>query len=248
MDRMKRKKIAFAAIALVVATGGGWQLSNLLAGKPLCASHCHGQEQRDELPAPSARKVPAAPPSELDKRDTSTVALVGKERIRRWVLDNAIHDRRAAGDTTAELERATLANLVNVELLYQEATRLGFKLGPEAGSLRVDIIRRTYKDTAAFNAQLSKSGMTQDEYVEQWRRQATIEQFVTDSLKNRLKIDDKVLRKLYDRLKRESRQPVTASFEQSLPSLRKSYEEEKVRLMVDSVSRSLRHKQPVRVL
>jgi hypothetical protein len=264
------KQYLFVLLALVGALAAGVEVSFLFppsrSGRRAhdCSGHSivgkdigaivEGMGKPDAGPrADTAEAPPAANPAggvatqSPSRRDTSAVAVVNNVAIRAWVLDNALRDRLFAGDTAAANRDSLLQGLITFELLYQHARQNRMVLSEGAGVLRSEAVKRAYGDEQAFRKQLEKSGLTEAEYREQWYRQATVNMFIEEKIKQDIRVSESALEKLHARIVSEGKGQKAASLEESRELLTKMYVDERVRMEVDKLVAKLREKAEIRI-
>lgn len=184
----------------------------------------------------------------LSDTDTSLIARVNNSPITLRLYKRALNDQYKT-DTTLNydsLQKHVLENLIIVELLFQEAQKKGVNLVIGAGAMRVDAIKRSYKSEEKYQEALSNYDMSEEEYVHEWFRQATIDMYITEYIEDSVTVSDKTLEKLYMRLQ-ESAEPLPVTFEKALPGLRKSYIKEKTKLLIEKKIGLLKKKATIEV-
>lgn len=137
-------------------------------------------------------------------QDDSPFMVVNGTTLPRWMYVNGLRDKaRSKGweeyvprDAFDGLHQEVVNNMRDMELLYQEAVRRGFEVDKAAGLLRSRIVQKGYADENAFRMALARAGMTEDQYVELWKKQATVDRLVREDLEGLVEVvlDD---RKIY---------------------------------------------------
>jgi hypothetical protein len=267
--KLTPKHYLYATLALAVALGAGFGASWLLP-RPQSAGHGHAcsdhsvvgkdigaivnemsgkNEPRggDTAVVEAARPVRDTAAHAPAARDTSAAATVNGIAIPGWVLDNARRDKLFAGDSAAAHRDSVLKSLITFELLYQHARQNGVVLSEGAGALRSEAVKRAYGDEQAFRKQLEKSGLTEAEYREQWYRQATVNMFIEEKIKQDIRVSESALKKLHARIVSEGKGQKAASLEESRELLTKMYVDERVRMEVDKLVAKLREKAEIRI-
>jgi peptidyl-prolyl cis-trans isomerase C len=96
------------------------------------------------------------------------------------------------------LRAKILENLINEELLYQEAIKKGVQIKDEAVESEFADVKKRFKDEGQFKATLSNMKMSEDDLKLQIARLATIRQFVGKEFGSKITIDDSEAKTFYD--------------------------------------------------
>ena len=80
-----------------------------------------------------------------------------------------------------------IENLINRELLFQEASRKGFAATPEELSQYLNACKREYETQAQFKASLAAQGLSLDEYRRQLQHDITINKFAASLVEGKRK-------------------------------------------------------------
>ncbi len=173
----------------------------------------------------------------------SIVALVNDVVIPRKSLERALKDQAKSADSTKTVTDSTvLNNLIDVELLFQEAQKSGVKLDPRAADIRVDMIARRFADTTAFLNQLKENNLTIEEYRQEWFKQATIDMYISEKIEATVVVKETHLKKIYNRLKKvqSGEKGDARSFESMKEELRTTFVKQKTKMLVDQKLAELR--------
>jgi peptidyl-prolyl cis-trans isomerase C len=81
-----------------------------------------------------------------------------------------------------EIGRATLENLIAVELLYQEAKKQGYAASPEAVDRSVQALRSRYPSEAEFDKDVKSKGFTRKMLAEDAGKQIMVENYIMRGL------------------------------------------------------------------
>ncbi len=81
-----------------------------------------------------------------------------------------------------EIGRATLENLIAVELLYQEAQKEGFSASPETVDRSFQALRNRYPSEEAFDKDIESRGFTRKMIKEDARKQVVVENYIQRGL------------------------------------------------------------------
>lgn len=132
----------------------------------------------------------------LEEQDSSPIIRIGEKEIPRWMFQNAVRDRllqiRKRGDAPAkieeEIQQEVIDNLIQVELLAEEARRVGCGVNVAGGLLRSKVIEGSFSSTEAFHRTLEKAGMTRAQYAVLWQQQASVNQWVEEKVKPAIQV------------------------------------------------------------
>ena len=127
--------------------------------------------------------------------------------IPKWMFDNAFRDavatakKNAPDEPVDELEKKQiiLRNLVEMEVLFQEAKRRDMAVNLAGGALRGQIIAGRHKSKDDFRRALAVAGMTEKQYAEIWRQQASVNQMVEGALLSKIEVSDDELEARYEK-------------------------------------------------
>ncbi|GAB7079115.1 peptidylprolyl isomerase [Megalodesulfovibrio paquesii] len=143
----------------------------------------------------------------LAAQDTAPVAMVNGQPIPRWMYDNALRDRlarlpaaeRDKAEVLARERQTILDNLLQMELLAQEAARQGVEADIGAGYIRAGIMAKAHGNDLLFAKALAKAGMTRQQYVEIWKQQVSVNRWVQEVLQPTLAVTEEAMRARYAR-------------------------------------------------
>jgi len=132
-----------------------------------------------EQPIPTDEEIMAA-------QDNSTIISVNGVDIHKWMYDNALRDalavaRQKGGEEAvdeAAKQHVILHNLVDMEILYQEAQRQKMAVNIAGGVLRTKIISKRYKSVDQFRRALASAGMTEKQFATLWQQQSSVNALV----------------------------------------------------------------------
>jgi peptidyl-prolyl cis-trans isomerase C len=159
------------------------------------------------LPARADERNAAIPTDEeiLALQDASAIITVNGRDVPRWMYDNALRDAQNHGSAGAEsvngeagLRHVILHNLVDMEVLYQEAERRGMRVNLAGGVLRSRIIGNRYETMDDFRRTLAEAGMTESQYAELWRQQASVNQFLNEAVLAEIEVSARELQARYE--------------------------------------------------
>ncbi len=224
----KVKKILVASLLTVVAVG----LGVFLSPKPKGVNGGRGEYVY----------------THKEYSDSSVLALVNGEKILWKTFANAVKDVDDCEKSCSnELENGVLNDLIDFELLYQEALECGVELSEGAGALRVDAVQRAQKDPSGFEEMLAESGLTREEYQKEWHRQVTVNVYIEDHIESIVEVDDATLLRLYNRLIKDNEEE-PLPFEEAKPSLKTAYVKEKTKSLVDDKIAHLKGRADITIL
>jgi peptidyl-prolyl cis-trans isomerase C len=161
----------------------------------------------------------------LSKQDNATLLKVNGEAVPRWMFNNAYRDTLLSKgfdvETISKAEERQvqydiLENLIAMEALEQESIRKGTDMNIRGGQLRALIVKGGYGDPEKFKRVLAQAGMTEDQYAELWKQQASVNQLVERVILKDVGVSDEELRARYERDKGKylSKDGAPASFEE----------------------------------
>jgi hypothetical protein len=198
---MESWKYVLMAAAMILFVALGWCSGTMLmksASAPVALPE----------PFPLEANATVAPPASvvLEWQDDSPFMVVGETLLPRWMYVNGLLDKaRAKGwenyipkDEFERLHREIVDNMQNMELLYQEAERRGYGVNEAAGLLRSRIVQKSYADENAFLLSLARAGMTEDQYVELWKKQAAVDRLVREGLESSVEVTGDDTKTYYD--------------------------------------------------
>ena len=152
----------------------------------------------------------------MARQNGAALVTVNGVDIPKWMFDNAFRDavasakKKAPGEPVDETakKKVILHNLVEMEVLYQEAKRKGMAVNLAGGALRGQIIAGRHKNKDDFKRALAAAGMTEKQYAEIWRQQASVNQMVEGTLLNNIEVSQDELAARYEKDKgKYARQP-----------------------------------------
>jgi len=161
----------------------------------LAFSPARAGEEEEAAPVPADEEI-------LARQDASSIISVNGRDIPRWMYDNALRDAlaRAAGENAdvAEKQRIILHNLVDMEVLHQEAGERGMTVNLAGGVLRSKVIGRRYKSMDEFRRVLAGAGMTEKQFAGIWQQQASVNQLIDKVVLAGIDVSGEELRARYE--------------------------------------------------
>jgi len=222
-------------LAIVVCVAAGWWIGYVV---------WNGEARFLELSRirglPGNGTVSTDPEAIRSRQDNSTFMLVNGAQIPRWQFDNGVWDKiregkwekRISEKEYKRVRKVVAANLRDVELLYQEAVRRGLKVGMAGGELRARIIRRAFPNEEEFRLALARAGMTGEQYVELWKKQAAVDRLIREKLQAEVEVKAPDIRAYYDEHKKDFSVPGRARIsrvEMVIPEKGGASEREKIK-------------------
>ncbi|MFI3270990.1 MAG: peptidylprolyl isomerase [Pseudomonadota bacterium] len=171
------------------------------------------QVQQVEEAAPeiteAAPEVPAiiVPSDEeiMAKQDSTIIMTVNGTDIPKWIYDNAFNDsvNTAKKGSFADVDEAAIQktivhNIVDIEVLYQEAVKQGFAINEAGGVLRSKIIGGRFKSEDEFKLRLANAGMTEVQFAHLWQQQASVNELVEKKVLAEVFVTDEELMARYE--------------------------------------------------
>ncbi len=142
----------------------------------------------------------------MAQQDSSALISVNGVDVPKWMFDNALRDsmRKAQKDKTRNVDenaikKNVLQNLIDMEVLYQEAKRQGFAVNEAGGYLRNSIIGARYKKPGEFRKVLAAAGMTEKQYAHIWQQQASVNQLLGTEILDKVKVQEEEVVARYEK-------------------------------------------------
>jgi peptidyl-prolyl cis-trans isomerase C len=146
------------------------------------------------------------PDGTLSETDPETAAIVNDKpvsmsELRRAVLSVVIQNGMDASHTEAFMAQfgpRILEQLVQGELLYQEAIKGGFSAQPEEIDRSFSEISGRYGSHEEFQAEMENRGFTEKTLRENMSRQITIKKYIEGTVVPEAKVPEETVREAYD--------------------------------------------------
>lgn len=176
------------------------QVTEDLAGQAQAVEQATGQNDiaESEFIVPSDEEIMA-------KQDSTTIITVNGTGIPKWIYDNAFNDsvNTAKKGSFAEVDEAAIQktivhNIIDIEVLYQEAVKQGFAINEAGGVLRSKIIGGRFKNEQEFKLRLANAGMTEAQFAYLWQQQASVNEFVEKKVLAEVFVTDEELMARYE--------------------------------------------------
>ncbi len=176
--------------------------SILLAMLLLAPSAALAQGEKQAAP------TPPVPTDEevVAKQDGSALISVNGVDVPKWMFDNALRDglRKAKKDATQAVDenavkKSVLQNLIDMEVLYQEAKKEGFAVNEAGGYLRNSIIGARYKKPGEFKRVLAAAGMTEKQYASIWQQQASVNTLLSTNILEKIEVQEEEIVARYEK-------------------------------------------------
>jgi peptidyl-prolyl cis-trans isomerase C len=107
----------------------------------------------------------------------------------------------------SKMEQQALDNLIKMELLYQEAKRVGITVSDDEIASNLETLRKRFTLQEAFDTWLKRNGLTEDLVKEQMRRGLMIKKFTLEKIMPKITIRDEELKTFYDNNQNAFREP-----------------------------------------
>lgn len=98
----------------------------------------------------------------------------------------------------ADFKIKILDNLIDQELLYQDAVSNGSSISYEAVDVQLEVIKGQFPDESAYKNELASRGMTEEEVRSDLGRDILVEGFITSKFGPLIKIEDSDIMKFYE--------------------------------------------------
>ncbi len=96
-----------------------------------------------------------------------------------------------------ELKNKVLENLIDQELLYQDAQSKGIKVGDDAVNAQFETVKSQFPDDATYQKALSAQNITEEEIKTDIGKTLLVENYINSKYKSSVKIDDAAVLKFY---------------------------------------------------
>ncbi len=97
----------------------------------------------------------------------------------------------------ADLKIKVLENLIDQELLYQDAKSKGLTIADSAIDTQIDAVKGQFPDEATYKSELAKQGMTEEEIRKDIGKTLLVEDYITSKYGPTIKIEDAEVLKFY---------------------------------------------------
>ncbi len=159
-----------------------------------------------------ANAVPPAIPTDAEimaKQDGTAVITVNDTDIPRWMYENSLRDgirkaKKEQGMTYDEnaIKKAVVQNLIDMEVLYQEAVDEGLQVNEAGGYLRSTIMGYRYRnDPGKFKQILAAAGMTEKQYAAIWQQQGAVNNLLSTKILANVAVSDEEIAARYEQEK-----------------------------------------------
>ncbi len=98
----------------------------------------------------------------------------------------------------ADLKIKVLENLIDQELLYQDAKSKGLKIDDAAITVQLDAVKAQFPDEATFKSQLAAQGMTEEDIKLDIGKTLLVEDYITSKYGPLIKIEDSDILEFYN--------------------------------------------------
>lgn len=110
----------------------------------------------------------------------------------------AMSGQKPEGDQLTEIRKNILENLINRELLHQEAQKKGVEPDPKAIEEQFKDLKNRFPDEAQFQAMLEQLGITTDSLKQQIAQRLMIQQVIEQEVGKDVTITDAEAREFYE--------------------------------------------------
>jgi peptidyl-prolyl cis-trans isomerase C len=149
----------------------------------------------------AASKAPAPQALPQDKIPTVVAKVNGTPIPKGDLLKIAeqYHAQAPAMTETAEFYRKILDQLIDNELLRQEATAAGATASDEEVNKQLAELKGRFPSPEKYQEELKKNGMTEAEVAKQVRQNLVMQKFVETKVVNDVKVSDQEVKAFYDK-------------------------------------------------
>ncbi|UOQ48542.1 SurA N-terminal domain-containing protein [Gracilibacillus caseinilyticus] len=140
-------------------------------------------------------------------------------------------------EDTDSLKEQTLTELINQELIRQDAVEQGIKVDDEQIQSQVDSLKDQYGDQ--FSTVLKSSGLTEETYKKQLKQNALSTKYMKSEFD--IKVSDEEIQQYYDSLKEQSEKEIPAleqvkgRIEQMLFSQKQQEKKDQIQAKIDEL-------------
>ena len=172
------------------------------AGRQLAPLHLPG--------APAAATPPGAPGGpalSLEKIPAVVARVNGKEIKKGELMDGAQAIQMQAAqmgqplNPTADLYRRTLDNLINIQLLHEDAKAQGVTVPDADVQQAVAARKRNFPSEADYKKALAQAGITEKDLLDRAREQLMIQKYIETKLAPKAAVSDQAVRDYYEKNK-----------------------------------------------
>lgn len=147
-----------------------------------------------------------------------------------------------------QLRQQTLRNLVNRELLLQEAQSAGISVSDDQVQQRVQQVQNQLGTSTSFQDALDQRGLTEDAFRQQLRDQLTIQQLLEQNVNtDNISVSDEEVQQLYTQLSQGQQGDNIPALEQVRPQLENRVRQQKTSQQQQQYLQQLRNNADVQI-
>lgn len=98
----------------------------------------------------------------------------------------------------ADLKIKVLDNLIDQELLYQDAKSKGLKVDDAEVAVQLEAVKGQFPDEATYNSQLAAQGMKEEDIKKDIGKTLLVEEYITNKYSSDIKIENSDTQKFYE--------------------------------------------------
>ncbi len=142
----------------------------------------------------------------------------------------------------AQMKKDALDRLIYRELAVQEAGRRGMKVAPEMVEKELKKLKAGLKTEEAYRAQLSKSGLTEEELKQQIAKGLLIDMITQKEVDSKVKVTESQMKKSYEEHKSHFKDQAgkQMTFEKARPFIEQKLKEEAISAREDKWIREMK--------
>ncbi len=185
MNLLKKRQfilILMVLLPLTLFAGGKKEAEKQKDNPPAEVTADSQAAQREEIQSPvdiAARVNGIAIP--LAKFNSQVEATVSQYTQQGMALQN---------DQMSQLRESVLNNLINQELLYQDALKKGMKVADEEIQAQMDKVKGQFKDDEEYQKALSDQGITEELLVDDLKMNIMLSRYIEEEFKPRVEITE----------------------------------------------------------
>ncbi len=145
-----------------------------------------------------------------------------------------------------ELEKTTLDNMINRELLLQDVANKGYTVSKESINERFEIIKAQFPDDETFNEALAAGKLTLEEFNEIIADDLKIEKYLEKEIPQPV-ISETEMKTLYEQYKEQMGEGIP-TFEELKPQLQMQLQQEKSAQELEKLIEKLRANSQIEIL
>ena len=136
-----------------------------------------------------------------------------QQEVQRIFPYAGMHNNRVPKEYEAQIRQQALANLVNTELVYQEAKRRNLQITEQEWQQRLAEVRKEYQSAAEFAADIQRLFGSRAAFEAKLRHDMLLDKLYLTEVKHRAAVSDADLQQYYSANRAHYVQPESVSFQ-----------------------------------